>query len=253
MSPGSDGRPGDGPGPGDGMGPGSQMMGQRPPYEGLLVNGRLPSDPAVFEVEEGERVRLRFINPSSATTYRVGVGGHSLTVTHADGRPVEPVEVDSFVMSMGERYDAILEADAPASGPSSPNPSSAKRTPRRRDCGTQTTRRRRLCRPAAVRRRRTRVRRSRGARAAGSRRGAGSNVRPHAVGRDDGQRRRRRVDHRRRDVSRRRPVRDQRGRPRPRADGEPQPGDPPDAPPRPLLSGRRRGQGHRPHRPAAIR
>jgi len=113
MSPGSDGRPGDGPGPGDGMGPGSQMMGQRPPYEGLLVNGRLPSDPSVFEVEEGERVRLRFINPSSATTYRVGVGGHSLTVTHADGRPVEPVEVDSFVMSMGERYDAILEADAP--------------------------------------------------------------------------------------------------------------------------------------------
>ncbi|UHQ95141.1 multicopper oxidase family protein [Haloterrigena alkaliphila] len=107
---GPDGGPG---GDGDGMGPGSQMMGQRPPYEGLLVNGRLPSDPPVFEVEEGERVRLRFINPSSATTYRVGVGGHSLTVTHADGRPVEPVEVDSFVMSMGERYDAILEADSP--------------------------------------------------------------------------------------------------------------------------------------------
>ncbi|AEH39403.1 multicopper oxidase family protein [Halopiger xanaduensis] len=111
---------GDGMGPGggpggdsDGTGPGSQMMNQRPPYEGLLVNGRLPSDPPVFEVGEGERVRLRFINPSSATTYRVGVGGHSLTITHADGRPVEPVEVDSFVMSMGERYDAILEADSP--------------------------------------------------------------------------------------------------------------------------------------------
>ncbi|ADB63097.1 multicopper oxidase type 3 (plasmid) [Haloterrigena turkmenica DSM 5511] len=107
---GPDGGPG---GDGDGMGPGSQMMSQRPPYEGLLVNGRLPSEPPVFEVEEGERVRLRFINPSSTTTYRVGVGGHSLTVTHADGRPVEPVEVDSFVMSMGERYDAILEADSP--------------------------------------------------------------------------------------------------------------------------------------------
>ncbi|WP_126664597.1 multicopper oxidase family protein [Haloterrigena salifodinae] len=107
---GPDGGPG---GPGDGMGPGSQMMSQRPPYEGLLANGRLPSEPPVFEVEESERVRLRFINPSSATTYRVGVGGHSLTVTHADGRPVEPVDVDSFVMSMGERYDAVLEADSP--------------------------------------------------------------------------------------------------------------------------------------------
>ncbi|APW98404.1 copper oxidase [Halobiforma lacisalsi AJ5] len=109
--------PGNGPGPGDGMGPDSQMRGQRPPYDGLLVNGRLPSDPPIFDVEEGERVRLRFINPSSATTYRVGVGGHSLTVTHADGRPVEPVDVDSFVLSMGERYDAILEADSPGEWP----------------------------------------------------------------------------------------------------------------------------------------
>ena len=115
MGPGGDGDrgPGGGMGPGDGTEPGSQMTGQRPPYQGLLVNGRLPSDPPVFDVEEGERVRLRFINPSSATTYRVGVGGHSLTVTHADGRPVEPVEVDSFVMTMGERYDAIVEADSP--------------------------------------------------------------------------------------------------------------------------------------------
>ncbi|SFC69453.1 Multicopper oxidase [Halobiforma haloterrestris] len=109
--------PGNGPGPGDDMGPDSQMRGQRPPYDGLLVNGRLPSDPPIFDVEEGERVRLRFINPSSATTYRVGVGGHSLTVTHADGRPVDPVDVDSFVLSMGERYDAILEADSPGEWP----------------------------------------------------------------------------------------------------------------------------------------
>nr|WP_238392239.1 multicopper oxidase family protein [Halorussus amylolyticus] len=109
---------GGGPGPGGGgrnggMGGGGPMQGRRPPYEGMVVNGRLPSNPPVFEVEEGERVRLRFINPSGATTYRVGVGGHSMTVTHADGRPVEPVEVDSFHISMGERYDAIVEADSP--------------------------------------------------------------------------------------------------------------------------------------------
>ncbi|WP_304612849.1 multicopper oxidase family protein [Salinilacihabitans rarus] len=107
--------PGDG-GPG-GTGPGGQMGGQmggqRPPYEGLLINGRLPDDPPEFAVEEGERVRLRFVNPSSATTYRVAVGGHPLRITHADGRPVEPVEVDAFDVSMGERYDAVLDADAP--------------------------------------------------------------------------------------------------------------------------------------------
>lgn len=135
--------PGDGMGPGDGRGPGgpggdgpgggpggrdpddggppdgdgrrgdNPMQGQRPPYEGLVINGRLPSDPPVFEVQEGDRVRLRLINPSSATTSRVGIGGHTLTVTHADGRPVDPIEVDSLELSMGERYDVIVEADAP--------------------------------------------------------------------------------------------------------------------------------------------
>lgn len=78
-----------------------------------MINGRLPSDPPVFDVEDGQRVRLRLINPSGATTYRVGVGGHPLTVTHADGRPVDPVTVDSLDISMGERYDVIVEADTP--------------------------------------------------------------------------------------------------------------------------------------------
>ncbi|WP_331236188.1 multicopper oxidase family protein [Natronorarus salvus] len=118
----------DGSGPRDGRGPGrgprngdqgdpphgpGMMQGRRPPYAGLLLNGRLPTDPDVLSVEEGERVRLRFINPSSATTYRVGIGGHELTVTHADGRPVEPVTVDSFPISMGERYDVLIEAENP--------------------------------------------------------------------------------------------------------------------------------------------
>lgn len=40
-----------------------------------------------------------------------------MTVTHADGRPVDPVEVDSVVLSMGERYDVIVEADTPGEWP----------------------------------------------------------------------------------------------------------------------------------------
>ena len=88
-------------------------MGERPPYEGLLINGRVPDDPFTVDVEKGQRVRLRFINGSSATTYHVGIGGHEMTVTHADGQPVDPVAVDSFLLSMGERYDVIVEADTP--------------------------------------------------------------------------------------------------------------------------------------------
>jgi FtsP/CotA-like multicopper oxidase with cupredoxin domain len=89
---------------------GGGMMGDtRPPYEGLLVNGRLPSTPPEFTAEEGERVRLRFINASSATVFQVGVADHNLSITHADGQPVEPASAGSFVFGAGERYDAVVE------------------------------------------------------------------------------------------------------------------------------------------------
>ncbi|MCO8255791.1 multicopper oxidase family protein [Haladaptatus sp. AB618] len=96
-----------------GGGMGGMMGDQRPPYAGLLVNGRLPEDPATFDVKEGERVRLRFINSSSATAFRVGIAGHKLWISHTDGRPVDTVSVDSFVFGAGERYDAIVEATNP--------------------------------------------------------------------------------------------------------------------------------------------
>ncbi len=79
---------------GGGMG---AMMGSLgiPDYLALLVNGRPPADPPAFEVKRGERVRLRLLNPSGATTYRVAIAGHRMSVSHADGRPVKPVEVDA--------------------------------------------------------------------------------------------------------------------------------------------------------------
>jgi len=103
--------PSDG-GRGGGMGGG--MMGDvRPPYEGLLINGRLPEDPQTFDVTEGERIRFRFVNAASATVFGVRIAGHEMTVTHADDRPVEPVAVDSFAFGAGERYDTVVEATNP--------------------------------------------------------------------------------------------------------------------------------------------
>ena len=84
-----------------------------PSYRALLVNGRTPSDPPAFEVRRGERVRLRLLNPSGATTFRVALAGHPLTVTHSDGRPIEPVTVDALLVGMGERYDVLVNADNP--------------------------------------------------------------------------------------------------------------------------------------------
>ena len=73
-----------------------------------LVNGRPPADRPTISASTGDRVRLRLINAGSDTAYRVAVGGHRLTVTHADGFPVEPVEVDTLLLGMGERYDVVV-------------------------------------------------------------------------------------------------------------------------------------------------
>jgi|CXWL01.1.fsa_nt_gi FtsP/CotA-like multicopper oxidase with cupredoxin domain len=92
---------------------GMGMGGRTPPYTGLLINGKLPAAAPVFWVRRGERVRMRLINGASATTFRVALSGHRLEVTHVDGRPVEPVIVDSVTLGMGERADVIVTANRP--------------------------------------------------------------------------------------------------------------------------------------------
>lgn len=79
-------------------------------YPTHLINGRLARDPHVVSAKAGTTVRLRIINAGSDTAYRFLVGGHRMTVTHADGFPVRPVEVDSLVLGMGERYDVLVTA-----------------------------------------------------------------------------------------------------------------------------------------------
>lgn len=82
------------------------------PYH--LINGRPLDDPVTLEPlpRPGDRVRLRFINASADTAYRVAVGGHQLTVTHTDGFPVVPIEVDAFLIGMGERYDVTVDVQS---------------------------------------------------------------------------------------------------------------------------------------------
>ena len=79
-------------------------------YPMHLVNGRPPADRPTFSASTGDRLRLRLINAGSDTAYRVAIGGHRLTVTHADGFAVEPVEVDTLLLGMGERYDVVVTA-----------------------------------------------------------------------------------------------------------------------------------------------
>ena len=101
---------------GGGMG-GMMGGGAEPPYAGYLVNGKLTAAAAPLAVAWGQRIKLRIINASSATTHRVGLAGHQLVVTHADGQPVRPVTVDTLVVGMGERYDVVVTADNPGVWP----------------------------------------------------------------------------------------------------------------------------------------
>jgi FtsP/CotA-like multicopper oxidase with cupredoxin domain len=103
------------------------MMGREgPAYAGYLLNGTTAASQLV--VARGERVRLRLINAASATPFRVGLTGHTLLVTHADGQPVDPIEVSTLVIGMGERYDVIVSATNPGTWPLLVSPSGSAAT-----------------------------------------------------------------------------------------------------------------------------
>jgi len=77
-------------------------------YPLFLLNGRPPTDPPTFEAKPGERIRVRLINAGADTAFRVALGGHRLRVTHTDGFPIDPIEVDAVLLGMGERYDVTV-------------------------------------------------------------------------------------------------------------------------------------------------
>ncbi len=97
---------------------GNMLMGANSPLLGgdsgdvyyplYLINGRPPTDPETFTAKPGTRVRIRLINAGSDTAFRVALGSHPLTITHTDGYPVEPKQVDSVLIGMGERYDVLV-------------------------------------------------------------------------------------------------------------------------------------------------
>ena len=84
-----------------------------PVYDGYAVNGRIYPAIKTLEVKKGDRVKLRLMNVSSATIYYLQLAGHRLTITQADGNPIQPIETDVIRIGMGERYDVMFTADNP--------------------------------------------------------------------------------------------------------------------------------------------
>ena len=80
-------------------------------YPLYLANGRQARSPTTLSARPGERVRLRVVNAAADTAFRLALGGHRLTVTHADGFPVRPVTGDALLLGMGERYDVVVQLE----------------------------------------------------------------------------------------------------------------------------------------------
>lgn len=74
-------------------------------YDRFLANGQpettIPALP-------GEKVRLRFINASTATYYYLQFAGGPVQIVAADGKEVQPVELNRFLMAIAETYDLLV-------------------------------------------------------------------------------------------------------------------------------------------------
>ncbi|XP_046990758.1 laccase-like [Schistocerca americana] len=87
---------------------------------GYIINGkgnfldnenfRMPRE--VFNVSEGYRYRFRLMfNAALYCPVEVSVDNHKLLVIGSESSYFEPIEVDSFIINGGERYDFVIEAN----------------------------------------------------------------------------------------------------------------------------------------------
>jgi FtsP/CotA-like multicopper oxidase with cupredoxin domain len=81
-------------------------------YDAFLLNGKSNHSPWSRAARPGDRIRFRLINGGASTFFRFMIDGHSLTITHADGEPVKPVEVDNLLIGSGECYDMLVKVGA---------------------------------------------------------------------------------------------------------------------------------------------
>lgn len=61
--------------------------------------------------EKGKKYRIRLIDPQTDGWMKFSIDGHKLTVIAADLVPIVPYQTDSVILSSGQRYDVIVEAD----------------------------------------------------------------------------------------------------------------------------------------------
>lgn len=91
----------------------AEMMNEM--YDTMVINGKAAPEIEEIMVEEGNKVKLRFVN-AGLFTQIVSIPGHSFKITHYDGQPVnEPEDLNNmaFRIAPAERYEIEMEMNNP--------------------------------------------------------------------------------------------------------------------------------------------
>ncbi|HAT6978488.1 TPA: multicopper oxidase domain-containing protein [Legionella pneumophila] len=78
-------------------------------YDAFLANKKTLAAPDVISVQPLKKVRLRIINASSSTNFKIDTGKLSATLIAVDGENIEPIMDNSFPIGVGNRMDLIVE------------------------------------------------------------------------------------------------------------------------------------------------
>ena len=86
-----------------------------PLSDGVLVNGKgkLNGTGSYSEIslEKGKKNKLTLNNVGNNVYFHVSIDNHPMTVVAVDFVPVEPYTVESLTISVGQRYDVIVDAN----------------------------------------------------------------------------------------------------------------------------------------------
>ena len=74
-------------------------------YNAFLANGKMET---TLPAKPGEKIRLRFINSATSTYFYLQFAGGPVQIVSADGKDVQPVNVNRFLMAVAETYDLIV-------------------------------------------------------------------------------------------------------------------------------------------------
>ncbi|MEK6720063.1 MAG: copper oxidase [Chloroflexota bacterium] len=104
---------GDGTGSMPGMDMGNDNAAMSMEYDYFTINGKSFPATEAIEVDEGQLVRLRFLNPSQ-TIHPMHLHGMDMAVFAKDGEPLaEPQRLNTLGVLQGETYDVVFRADNP--------------------------------------------------------------------------------------------------------------------------------------------